>query len=297
MKLSDYFTNENIYKDGTFKDLGYSFSKGKNILTFCDNIYYFQQAQKNSNISAVIVKKEMLKFIKKSNQLSIAFAKDPRDKFFQIYEDLRDKNLFKNSFKYGISKSATIAKSAIISKNSYIGANTVIEDNVVIKDNVYIGDNCYIDVGTIIGSDGILYRYDKDNNTKFIKHAGSVKIGNSVTLLANSVVVKSLFVNMPTTIEDHSIIGISSTIGHEAYIGSNVKVLGNCVVAKNAKIGNNSIIGSSSVIRENITIGKNADIKAGSIVIKDVAENSSVSGNFAIKHTLNVKEFLNKQKG
>ena len=296
MRLSDYFTKEDIYRDGIFVDLGYASSDGENLLTFCDNIYYFQEAKKNINISAVIIKKEMLKDIDVSN-ISISFAKDPRDKFFQIYEDLRDKNLFKNSFKYGIAKSATIAKSAIISKNSYIGENTVIEDNVVIKDNVYIGDNCYIDVGTIIGSDGILYRYDKDNNTKFIKHAGSVKIGNNVTLLANSVVVKSLFVNMPTTIEDYSIIGISSTIGHEAYIGSNVKVLGNCVVAKNAKIGNNSTIGSSSVIRENITIGKNADIKAGSIVVKDVAENSSVSGNFAIEHRQHIKEFFKRQRG
>jgi len=288
MKLATYFTTDTIHQNGEFQDLGYAEHKGNQILTFCDNINYLKVALENSEISSVIITNNMLPYLNNTNK-GIAISNNPRKFFFDIYNKMRDEELFNIKNGYGRCNSSKISTSAIVSKKSYIGDNTIISENVVIKDNVFIGDNCFIDVGVIIGNEGVLHTYDEDENIAFIKHAGVVEIGDNVTLLANSVIVKSVFPNMPTRVSDFSIIGIATAIGHEANISKNCKILGNCVVAKNVKIMDNTIVGSSSVIRENLTLGANVNVMAGSIVVKDVIENQSVSGNFAINHSQNVK--------
>lgn len=294
MRLSDYFLEEYIHNDGVFDDLGYSSSNGKNILTFCDNLNYLNIALENDNISSIIIKKELLGYINKTTK-GISLSENPRNSFFDIYNSMRENDLFNSNYKYGIGENVTIAPSANISEKSYIGNNSVISDNVIIKDNVFIGNNCFIDSGAIFGNEGILYM-EKDGNNIFVRHAGMVTIGDNVTILANATIVKSVFPNMPTVVDDYSIIGNSTTIGHEARVGKNCRVLGNCVVAKNAHIGDGSIIGSSSVIRENLIIGKNVDVKAGSIVIKNVKDGEVISGNFAMNHNLNVKNYFKSQK-
>ena len=294
MKLSDFFQIKNIYKNSDFCDLGYSFHTGNKILTYCDNVHYLEQALYNSDVTSIIIKKDMLSHLPETKK-GIVFDDNPRNCFFKLYNVLREKKYFKPFFDFYISKSASIAKTAIVSKKSYIGKNTIISDSVIIKDNVYIGDDCFVDVGVTIGNEGMLYVQENDN-TVFIQHAGSVVIENSVTLLSNSVVVKSVFPNMPTTIGHHSIVGIATTIGHEAYISNNCKILGNCVVAKNVHIGEGSIVGSSSVLRENISLGKHTDVKAGSVVVKDVCDDDVVSGNFAYDHLKRVKNYVKEQQ-
>ena len=295
MKLSDYFKKENILNDGYFDDLSYSNASGKNIMSFCDTISYLKIALENDDISAIIIHKELVNEIKDTKK-AIAFHENPRDKFFDIYIHMQKNNLFLDTNKYGIDTSANIASSAIISPKSYIGKNSIISENVIIKDNVFIGDDCFIDAGVILGNEGMLYKKDINNNNIFIKHAGIVKIDSNAIILSNAVIVKSVFRNMPTYIGEYSIIGIATTIGHEAHIDSNCRILGNCVVAKNANIGSHTIVGSNSMIKENITIGKNCDIKAGSVVVKNLKDNQVVSGNFALNHNQNVKNYFKSMK-
>ena len=297
MQLKNYFSNNLIHRNASFKELSYASGSGEYLLTFCDSIKYLNIALKNKNIVAIIIKKKLLSYVYDKNlSLGIALDDNPRKKFFKIYNELQSSNLFKNNFKKGIAKDAIVSNNAIVSANSYIGENSVISDNVVIKDGVFIGDNCFIDSGVILGNDGMLWIKNNENKLTHIRHCGIVKIGSNVSILANAIVVKSIFQNMPTIIDDYSIIGISTTIGHEAVIGKNCIISGNCVVAKNVNIGKNSVIGSMSFIRENITIGNNADVKAGSIVVKNIVNNEIVSGNFALNHNKNIKNYLKSIK-
>ena len=295
MELTDYLEGNDIKNNSIFHDLGYSDSTGNNILTFCDTIHYLNIAQSNPCISAVIVPEKLISYIK-NKTIGIAISETPRDTFYKLYNNLRENNLFPKLLNTGIEETSIIADSAIVSKNSYIGKNTVISENVVIKENVIIGDNCFIDVGCIIGNEGLLYFKDTDENNKFIKHSGIVEIGSNVTLLSSSIVVKSIFQNMPTKINDFSIIGIGTTIGHESSIGKNCIISGKCVIAKNVTIHDNSYLGTSVVIRENLTLGISSNVKAGSVVIKSVKEHESVSGNFAINHNINLKNYFKSLK-
>lgn len=78
---------------------------------------------------------------------------------------------------------------------------------------------------------------------------------------------QSLIINRQT------IIGKNVTIRHNTAIG-NAKEGGKCPV-----IGDNVNIGANTVVIGAITIGNNSVIGAGSVVIKNVPENSVVAGN------------------
>lgn len=295
MLISDYFNESSIHIDGEFRDLGYATHHGIKILTFCDNLYYLHIALKNPNISAIIINKNLICQLTKTTK-GICISPNPRKDFFTIYIDMYHKGLFSTPIIKDHGKNITIAQSAQVSPECYIGNNTVISENVVINKNVFIQDNCFIDAGVVLGNEGILYSTDDKGNNSFIRHAGIVSIGNNVTILSNATIVKSVFPNMPTIIDDYSIIGIATTIGHEAHIGKNCQILGNCVVAKNAEINDRTLIGSSSVIRENVKIGKHVSVKAGSIVINNIKDGKSVSGNFAMDHNKSLKNYIKNQR-
>ena len=44
-------------------------------------------------------------------------------------------------------------------------------------------------------------------------------------------------------------------------------------------VGNDSFIGTNSVVKQGVSIGENVVIGAGSVVIKDVLNNTKVAGN------------------
>lgn len=293
MKLSDMIDSSELLRDAEFQDLGYSHDPGYLMLTFCDNIYYLNKVLANSSVSAIITNPCLVD--KVPEQYGLVVSNDPRNTFFDVYVRLLSMGCFHFCQETGMGENCKIAKSALISPNTFIGDNVIIGENVVIHDNVIIGDGTRIESGAVVGAQGILYVFLKDR-IKFVEQVGGVVLGKEVTLLANSVVARSIFPNAPTRIDDYALVGISSNIGHDSHIGESSRILGNCVVAKSAKVGKMVAMGTSSVIRENITIGDYARVQAGSIVVEDVGENMRVSGNFAMDHNKHMRNFFKAKK-
>lgn len=141
----------------------------------------------------------------------------------------------------------------------YLGKNSVIQKGVTIRypGQISIGEGVNIGRGVsfgteIAGSELIIGNFSQINKNVCIDFTGSVVIGNNVVISEN------------TTIFSHS-------HGYDPRSKPQKKPLMVC---------DNVWIGASCLINENVTkIGQGALIAAGSVVTKDVDENTIVGGN------------------
>jgi 2,3,4,5-tetrahydropyridine-2,6-dicarboxylate N-acetyltransferase len=108
-----------------------------------------------------------------------------------------------------------------------------------------------------------------------------VKIGN------NAVIMMGAIINIGSEIGDGSMIDMNAVLGARAIVGKNVHVGAGAVIAgvleppsvTRVIIEDNAMIGANAVILEGVKVGQNAVVAAGSIVTKDVPENSVVAGS------------------
>ena len=103
------------------------------------------------------------------------------------------------------------------------------------------------------------------------------------------------FININCTMLDAPLTDAQITIGDDCLIGPNVQILAvshavnpterlaKANFAAPISIGNNVWIGAGAIILAGIKVADNAVIGAGAIVTKDVAANTLVAGNPAVK--------------
>lgn len=279
----DSFINEcQIIRNAQFSRIGYVDSAVEGLLTYADTQKHLNIALQNPNISVLITKPE---FGNKADIFpGLAISDEPRSLFYKVHEKFFMENLYKAPFDSQIGTNCSIHPSSIISEQCYIGDNVTIGEQVVIKGPVRIGNNVTIEAGVKIGVDGILYMKSQSNHNKLIPHGGYVEIKDHAILMTNAVVVRSIHDTECTIVGEGSLVGLGSIVGHDAKLHKNVVISNQCVIARRTSVGENAFIGTNSTIKESLVVGQNARVMAGSIVISDVADNESVSGNFATNH-------------
>lgn len=277
-RLSNYIGGAVLVRDGSFAELGNTDSDAAGTLAYCDTAFHADLAAGNPNVTCVITTLELAQRIAGKG---LATTAGPRAAFYRLHQRLVEE--------VG-AEPARVHPSAIVSPRAHIGSDVTIRERAVVMDGVELGDGCFVDAGAILGAEGLLH-YEDSGAKRRVGHRGGVRIGRQACILANAVVVRGIHPSTPTIIEDHAMVGVASTIGHECRLGANAVVSGNCVIARGARIGRGAWIGSSSVVREYVRVGERARVMAGSVVIEDVAPGAEVSGNFAVPHRPRLLQF------
>ena len=157
-----------------------------------------------------------------------------------------------------------------------IGNNCEIGNNVVIKSGTAIGN--YVEIGdnSTIGGVGFGYVELPDGNTFQVPHLGGVEIADGVHIGSNTCIDRGSIGN--TVIGPNSRIDNLVHIAHNVQIGKGVFVIAGAEISGSVKIGDKAWIAPNACVREGLTIGANAVVGLGSVVVKDVAEGTTVMG-------------------
>ncbi|WP_337018438.1 N-acetyltransferase [Oceanobacillus massiliensis] len=203
-----------------------------------------------------------------------------------------------------------IEKNVTIGENVVIGHHTVLLQGTQIGDNVVIGNNCVLGIqvsasqrmrkvskesspliiqpGTRIGNLASIYSGTRIGKDVFIGDHASIRnevsvgdgsvIGRSAVVELNTIIGKNCtiqtlaYVTGDTTLEDNVFIGPCVSMSNDKYMGAQSYSLRGPYIKKGAKIGNNASL------LPGVTIGSESIVGAGSVVTKDIGDNTTVAG-------------------
>jgi len=264
----------------SFETLGLVNSEFKKTITFCDTEKFMNDVNENKNLSGIFINSELKKNLKRED-LTVFVVEDPRFSFYTLQNYLYDKNYTR--VKTIIGNKSVIHKTAYVSDNNVmIGNNVMIEPNVTILEDVEIGNNVIIRAGTVVGAEGFEHK-KTSKGLLAVKHNGKVIIEDNVQIGANNAISKG-FSYRNTIIGEDTRTDNLVHIAHGVQIGKRCLFPASCMIAGTVTIEDDVWIGPNASISSQITIGKNAYITIGAVVTRNISENQTVSGNFAIDH-------------
>lgn len=104
-----------------------------------------------------------------------------------------------------------------------------------------------------------------------IGHYGNT-IADGCNVMTGTVITNDVIINKG------SLINLNCTIGHDTIINKYVELSPGVHISGNCKIGKFSVLGTNATVLPKVTIGENVIVGAGSVVTKDVPDNSLVVG-------------------
>jgi UDP-3-O-[3-hydroxymyristoyl] glucosamine N-acyltransferase len=188
---------------------------------------------------------------------------------------------------FGRGEGCRIHPTAVVSPKSWIGDRVEIAPHAVIEAYSAVDRDSFIGPGAIVGAEG-LQVFATGEGATFVRHAGGVRVGRSVVLLANAVISKAVR-PIFTEIGEYCSISLLTGIGHESRLGARCSLASNVVVGGSVTMKDDVWVGPSACIKDGVSIGARARILLGSVVVKDVADGEVLSGNFAIAHHRNLR--------
>lgn len=111
----------------------------------------------------------------------------------------------------------------------------------------------------------------------------STIIGKNVFIGQGCIICPNCILSNDSKIGDYTIINTSSNIGHDVEVGNFNSILPMTAIMGNSKTDTACTIGSNVTIIPKIKVGMNAIVGSGSVVIRNVAKNTSIFGNPAKK--------------
>lgn len=174
-----------------------------------------------------------------------------------------------------------------------IGDDTQLFPNVTIYSGTQIGRRVRIHSGTVIGSDGFGYVFDRGVHLK-VPQVGNVIIGDDVEIGANVAVDRGAL--GPTTIGRGTKIDNLVQIAHNVSIGEHSLIVAQVGVAGSTRLGNYVILGGQVGVAGHLKIGNQVTVGAQSGVMHDISDGEKYLGTPALPDRQSKRQILAAQE-
>ena len=174
-----------------------------------------------------------------------------------------------------VGKNVKIGHNCVLDGDIELGDNTIIYNNVSIINKVIIGKDCVIQSGALIGQDDFSYTENEDHKKNMIKHYGGVQIEDDVLIGPGTIINRGTIDN--TIISKGCKIDARCVVSHNVVLGENIVLIAGSILYGSVKTGMNAYV-ASAMVRNQLRIGDNAVIGMGSVVVKDVDADVTVTG-------------------
>lgn len=286
--------------DGDFDCIAFATEQTqKNFLTFLEK-EKFLPALDNPGISCVLTTKVLSGKIP-AHIRGVYVCDAPKSALFALHNALAEDEAYVGpSFPTRIGENCTISPLAVIpEQNVVIGNGVTIEPFAVINGRVTIGDCVTIRSSAIIGCKGFSFSKDANGNNLPVTGTAQIVVEDDVELFEQSIVTTGIFPWEKTVIGKNTKIAQKAMIGHGAHIGQRCLIAAGARCCGNCVIGDDVWVGVNATVSNRILIGNRARVSIGSVVTKNVPDEMTVSGNFAIPHQRflqNLKESVKEQE-
>lgn len=173
--------------------------------------------------------------------------------------------------------------------DAQLGDDVRLFPNVVLYERTVVGHRVVIHAGTVVGSDGYGYVFDRGIHRKVLQ-VGHVRIGDDVEIGANCAIDRAAF--GVTAIGAGTKIDNLVHIAHNVVFGEHCLILGQCGFAGSTTFGDYCVIASQTGVAGHLTIGAQVTVGGKSGVVRNVEAKQTVLGFPAVPEKQAKRQWL-----
>lgn len=254
-----------------------------NILSYATSKKYVNNVINNHSVKALIVSEDIsdsykeIMFKRDGALLICTYASEMT--FYRLHIILLQLGNFYDLFEFNsqIGNNCTIDKTVKIYPGVIIGDNVKIGEYSVIRPGTTISNNTEIGSFATIGAEGFQIIKDYDGIPYHVKHAGGVEIGENCYIGNHVNICNGLF-REKTFIGNNVMIDNLIHVAHNCRICDKSVVTAGTILCGSSALMEGSWIGTNSTVLNQVVVGENSVVGIGSVVTRNVTNNSIVYG-------------------